>query len=363
MRVLWVYDCLSIHLQRLATQLARRPDIELEIMCRFGETRPDVPSSVPMTRLTCKRKLDFEARKLIRRKIQSGNFDVVHGYTSRNFANVIGACRGLNPMPKIIGYRGTIDRLNLLDPANWITFWHPRASHATCVCHAAREALIESGVPASKLSVVWEGCDPEGLLPAAAACSRARFDIPDDAFVVGVVANMRPVKRIDLVLRAALELADLRDIYWLLIGDVRDPRVAPLAADPRIADRVRLTGPLPEAGRYTGLFDVLASPSDLEGLSMSIMEAMAKTVCPVVSNVGGNIELIRDQVDGLVVPAGDSSALAGAIRRLRDEPDLRKQLAASAHQRGLSQFSIAAWATRLAGAYRDVAAKAVARAA
>jgi L-malate glycosyltransferase len=363
MRVLWVYDHLSVQVQRMATELVERHGIELEIMCRYGETRPDVPSWVPVTPLVCKSKLDFAARKLIRSKIQSDNFDVAHAYTSRNFANLIGACRGLKQIPKIVGYRGTINRLKMLDPANWITFWHPRVSQVTCVCHAGKEALLASGIPESKLSVVWEGCDPASLLPLAATSSRANFDIPDDAFVVGVVANMRPLKRIDLLLQAALELADLRDIYYLLIGEVRDPRVEVLAADPRIADHVRLTGPLPDGGRLVGLFDVLASPSMVEGLSMSIMEAMAKQVCPVVSNVGGNIELIRDQVDGLVVPVGDSSVLAGAIRRLRDEPDLRKQLAASAHQRSLNQFSIAAWATRLAGVYRDLAATSVARAA
>ncbi|MEO8495513.1 MAG: glycosyltransferase family 4 protein [Planctomycetota bacterium] len=363
MRVLWVYDQLSTHTQRLATQLVERHDIDLEIMCCPGEKRPDVPSSVPVTPLVCRNKVDFEARKLIRRKIQSGNYDVAHAYTSRNQANLIGACRGLRPMPRLVGYRGTINRLQLLDPANWITFWHPRVSRVICVCHATQKAMIESGLPESKLSVVWEGCDPEGLLPSAATSSRASFDIPDDAFVVGVVANMRAVKGIHLLLEAALKLTDLKNIYFLLIGEVRDPRIAVLAADPRIADRVRLTGPLPEAGRCAGLFDVLAAPSIMEGLSMSIMEAMARQVCPVVSHVGGNIELVRDQVDGLVVPVGDSSALARAIRRLHDEPVLRKQLAASAHQRSLHQFSIAAWATRLAGVYRDVAATAAARAA
>lgn len=97
MRVLWVYDYLSIHAQRLATQLAERHGIELEIMCRFSDTRPDVPSSVPA--LVCKSKFDFEARKLIRSKIQSGNFDVVHTNTSHNLSNLLGACRGLRPTP------------------------------------------------------------------------------------------------------------------------------------------------------------------------------------------------------------------------------------------------------------------------
>ena len=190
MRVLWIYDSLSVQLQRLANRLAERSDISLEIMCRFGEARPDVASSVPMTPLVCRSKFDPEARQQIRQKLQSADFDVVHAYTSRNLANLIGAGRGLRRLPKIVGYRGTINRLRVLDPANWITFWHPRLTHTTCVCQAVREALLKSGLPPSRLSVVWEGCDAEGLPPLAAG-SRDEFSIPEDAMVVGSVANMR----------------------------------------------------------------------------------------------------------------------------------------------------------------------------
>ena len=125
-----------------------------------------------------------------------------------------------------------------------------------------------------------------------------QFNIPKDAFVVGAVANMRPVKGLDILLRAAQELTDLRDLHLLLVGAVQDSRVSTLAADHRIADRTHLVGPRPDGGSYTGLMDVYVSPSRMEGLSMLIMEAMAQEVSLVVSDVGGNTELIRDQVDG-----------------------------------------------------------------
>lgn len=355
MRVLWVFDCLSPTLQGVASHLTARSDISLEIMCRWGKKPPLDPASIPQTNLICRNKLDFEARKIIRQKVFSGNFDIVHAYTSRNLANVVGACRGICPLPKIIGYRGTINRLRLLDPANWITFWHPRVSNIICVCEATNQALQASGISAPKLSTVWEGFTAD-TLPRPERSALAEFGIPEDAFVVGVVANMRPVKGIDLLLRAAVELADLRDIYWLLIGQVNDSRITKLAADPRICDRVRLPGPRANGGCLSGLFDIYAAPSRMEGLSMSIMEAMAQEACPVVSDVGGCPELVRDQLDGLVVRPEDSHSLAQAIRRLYAAPDLRRELAKSARQRAATVFSIDSWTERLVDVYRSLTA-------
>jgi len=353
MRILWVFDYLSAQVQRVANLLADRPDVSLEVMCRWDKEPPLDSSRIPLTYLHCRNKIDFKAPNRIRSQIQSGDYDIVHAYTSKNLGNVIAACRWLRDAPKVVGYRGTVNQLRLLDPANWITFWHPRVDKIVCVSHATKRALLASGVPPSKLVPVWEGCAPESLrTPPRSA--RSEFGIPEDAFVVGLVANMRPVKGIDLLLEAALQLEQLRDIYWLLIGEVSDRRIEALAADRRIADRVRLTGPRPGAGHLSGLFDVYASPSRMEGLSMSVMEAMAQRVCPLVSDVGGLPELVEHQVNGLVVPANDAGAIADAIRCLHNDPPLRQQLADAAYQRAISEFSIEAWATRQYDVYKDL---------
>jgi glycosyltransferase involved in cell wall biosynthesis len=91
----------------------------------------------------------------------------------------------------------------------------------------------------------------------------------------------------------------------------------------------------------------------MEGLSMSIMEAMIQGACPLVSNVGGIPELVRDQADGIVIPSEDVSALAAGIRLLHDEPQCRKAMAESARQRILSTFSIDRWSHRLVDFYES----------
>jgi glycosyltransferase involved in cell wall biosynthesis len=352
MRVLWIFEHLSAQAREVAYNLAERSDVTLEVMTPWNNDPPLDPALVPLTRLHCRHKVDFSARRVIRQKLKSASFDLAHAYTSRDLANLIGARHGVRPLPKLIGYRGTVNRLQWLDPAHWITFWHPAVTKIHCVCHATQRTLEASRISASKLTTVWEGCDAS-VLQTPSRHALADFDIPPDAFVVGTVANMRPVKGVDLLLRAAVELADLPNVYWLLIGTVQDPRIQRLAEDPRIAARVRLPGRIAKGGRFAGLFDVYVAPSRMEGLSMGIMEAMASRTCPVVTKVGGSPELVRHEVDGLVVPPEDPGAIARAIRKLYQAPDVRQRFAESAAQRVQDEFSTAKWADRMYQAYRQ----------
>ena len=353
MRVLWVYEHVQPQLRQVAYNLADRADVDLEVMCPWTETPPLDPKIIPLARVSHRHKLDFAARRTIRKKLRSSSFDIAHAYSSRDLANLLGARHGVRALPKLIGYRGTTTQLQRLDPAHWITFRHPSLDKIVCVCHAANRALQRSGISADKLLTVWEGCDAD-VLQTPPRQVLSEFDIPEDAFVVGTVANMRPVKGVDLLLRAAVELADLDDVYWLLVGDIRDPQIPRLAADPRIAPRVRLIGAQPNGGKFAGLLDVYVAPSRSEGLSMGIMEAMVQGVCPVVTNVGGSPELVRDEVDGLVVPPEKPSAIAQAIRQLYTNRPRKQELAESAYQRARDEFSIARWTDRLVDTYRQI---------
>lgn len=346
MRVMWVCDYVAVTLQEVAKRVADSREVELSLV-----SNTDLPG-ISVATLQCKSKVDLSARRRIREQLRRVRPDVVFAYTSRNLANTIAACRGSGTTPHLLGYRGTINRLHTLDPANWITFWHPRVDGIICVCEATQRALHESGVPRSRLRTIWEGCDAT-LLPVLDRQALTEFDIPADAFVVGTVANMRPVKGVDLLLQAAQQLND-RDIYWLLIGDVRDPRIHDLARSPELRERVRLPGPRSGGGAYTRLFDIYVAPSRMEGLSMGIMEAMAQAACPVVTNVGGSAELIRSEVDGIVVPPENVAELASAIRRLHDDRDLRQRLANSAQQRSATEFSIQSWTDRHLKLYREI---------
>ncbi len=351
MRVLWVFGTLSPQMVGLATLVESQSDIELRIIS--GTPLPAEISRLAGPRVSCRNKIDFRAQQQIREYLKSEPCDVAHAYSGRNMANLAGACWGLRQTPQLIGYRGIVDRLSRLDVGTWLTFWNRRFDRIHCVCRATQAALADSGIPAAKLATVWEGCNPQ-LLIARPRELLAEFGIPADAFVIGTVANARPVKGIDIMLRSAIELSSEIEIYWLVVGSIIDPQVARLARDPRLKGRAKLIGPQVSGGGFCGLMDIYVAPSRKEGLSMGIMEAMSQGVCPIVSNVGGNPELIRHEVDGIVIPAEDPQALSQAVRELWLNPDTRARYADSAQRRASEVFSIEAWGARLINSYREL---------
>jgi glycosyltransferase involved in cell wall biosynthesis len=180
------------------------------------------------------------------------------------------------------------------------------------------------------------------------------FGIPAEAFVVGTMAAMRRVKRIDVLLRAAIQCADLQDVYWVLFGRAIDPEIRRLAANRKIRDRVRLVGHRSDASVLISGADVFVMPSRSEALCQALLEAMHQRVCPVVSDAGGMKEVVRHEQDGLVVPVENVDALAQTIRRLHADRQLVTQFAASAEQRIATTFTPERMAERCLSVYRHI---------
>jgi glycosyltransferase involved in cell wall biosynthesis len=182
----------------------------------------------------------------------------------------------------------------------------------------------------------------------------AQFGIPPDAFVVGTIAAMRRVKGIDILMRAAVRCAELRDVFWIFFGQVIDPEVRILSNDLRIRDRVRLVGHRPDASELISGADLFVMPSRAEALCQALLEAMYQRVCPIVSNAGGMKEVVRNERDGLVVPTENVDALAAAIRRVHADRTRLNAYATSARERVLDTFSPAKMAERCMAIYHQL---------
>ena len=153
---------------------------------------------------------------------------------------------------------------------------------------------------------------------------RKRFSISEDTFVVGCIARLSPEKGIDVLLDAARLTPEMTH---LIAGD--GPANAPFW--PRCwPPNAHLLGRVADTRALLCAIDALAIPSRREGQGIVALESMAAGVPIVASRVGGLAEMLKDEETALVVPPDNAEALAVALTRLQNEPELRLRLVADA---------------------------------
>ncbi len=327
--------------------LVTEPGSPAALLCR--------ERGIPFTEHHFGGRIERAGRRLIEDLLQSFDPDILHATTSRGLSNGLLAIRRLKHPVRVVAYRGTCGHLSWFDPAVWMSYLHPRVNHIVCVSDAVRRYLRGRGVPASKLSVIYKGHDPAWYsdLPVQ---DRATFGIPPDVPIVGFIGNMRPVKGVDVLIRALHALPPDLPLHLLLVGEVRDKRLKPLAADGRIADRVHFAGFREDAVALAGLFDVSVMPSvSREGLCKVLVECMSRRIPCVASDVGGMPELIEDGVSGLIVPPRDSAALADALARLLQDPALMAALGEAGRRRIEGPFHVRHTVEQTLALYRSLA--------
>jgi glycosyltransferase involved in cell wall biosynthesis len=154
---------------------------------------------------------------------------------------------------------------------------------------------------------------------------RRSWGVPPDAFVIGTVARLAPVKNHAMMLRALQRLEE--DVHLVLIGaGPSRHELEELARQLHVDRRVHFTGQLLEAENLHQFFDLSVLCSRSEGFPNAVMEALAAG-CPVVATpVGGVPEVIVHRETGLLVPVDQDEALAASVQELRRDAALRRRL-------------------------------------
>jgi len=219
-------------------------------------------------------------------------------------------------------------------------------------CQACRRAVIQQEAAAPNSVLVLEnGIDLvpfERIAPVTPnGNGRPR--------IVGMVANLRPIKAPDVFVRAAGILAASHpDVTFRMAGTGDEAAVRRLAERCGITDRLSLDGHVCDVASFLAGLDVAVLTSHAEGLSNAVLEYMAAGRPMVLTAVGGNPELVEDGVHGLLVPPGDPQAVVGAVDRLLRDPVLAARLGSAARSRVIQRNSLDAMVRRHETLYRGL---------
>lgn len=285
---------------------------------------------------------DWRALVGLVRVLRSLRPDIVHTHTSK--AGFLGRLAArLAGVPRVVH---TMHE----PPHNAASSWYARAVYVWLERLAAlwadrvhtqshaneREILRTRLVPRRKLVVFHLGIELSRYAPAADARAAVRsLGIPDDVPVIGAVGRLETPKGQTYLLQALRLLHPRRDVRCVIVGEgvLRERLEAEAVGLP-----VTFTGYREDMLELMQGFDVFAFPSLWEGLGVVLLEAMAYARPLVASAVGGVLDVVVPEETGLLVPARDPAALAGAIERLLDDPSLAQRLGQAGHERLLRTF-------------------------
>lgn len=227
-----------------------------------------------------------------------------------------------------------------------------------CVSEDTRRAYERQGYPAHRLEVVHNGIDLSSVERRGGARVRAELQVPEGAPLVGEIARLAHVKGQRELIEA---IARLDGVHLVLVGRDLEQGGAYQAALRRrveelgVADRVHLAGYRGDPHAVLEALDVFALPSRIEGLPLTVLEAMAHAKPVVATPVGGTPELVRDGETGLLVPPGDVDALAAALDCVLRDPPLASSLGEAGRALVARDFSEEAMTQRVLRVYEEVA--------
>ena len=209
------------------------------------------------------------------------------------------------------------------------------------------------GVLPDRLVRMASGVDAEHFHPGASTVDDQLLPRPRVVFT----GRLHPQKNLPLLLEAWSAVAKQRDGSLILVGPGNDrQRLVELAASLGIADRVQFTGGVDSPADYLRAADVFVLPSVAEGMSNSLLEAMATALPCAVSAIGGNTDLIDDGATGRLVKSPTPEAWTRTLLELLDDPSHAQRLGAAARRRIDQEFALSVVVDRYVDLYRRMLA-------
>ena len=210
------------------------------------------------------------------------------------------------------------------------------------------------------ISVLYNGVDGHEFSPQPQVRNavRGRLGIPADALVIGSVGRMVPLKDFTTLLKAAEGLVpETPNLHVILVGS--GPELESLrdyvTSSSQLARRVVFPGSVDRVADLLNAMDIFVLPTLMEGMSNTLLEALAVGLPTVATRVGGNPEVVAEGVCGFLFSPQDVSGLVSLLRTLLRDSRLRTKFGKESRERALQHFSLEQMVRRYRDLYIDLA--------
>ena len=304
-----------------------------EMICQLG---------VPVYRLPMRNIFDLRASKRLAKLCEQHHIDVIHTHFPRENCIAILACLWRKGM-KVVNTSHLFFETGFIW-RNINRIFSKYNSKVICVCHQQVEQRIRNGVNREKICVIHNGVPPaesDGLRDIRRKKIREEFGIRENTPLFCAFARFEKVKGIDILLNAAAELQKkVPDAKILIAGDgslFEDMKQ--LRHKLQLDDMVIMAGYRKDSHDILAASDVYVSSSRSEALSFAIIEAMSTGLPVIISDAGGNPDILENSQGGLIFQSGDHLALAQHMETLAKNKELRSEMSRHAQRRVADEFS------------------------
>lgn len=198
--------------------------------------------------------------------------------------------------------------------------------------------LKDAGVSEERIAVIPNGVDADQFVP------KVDYKIVQNVVQLIFTGRLHTQKGLDVLLQAFSQVVKQKpEICWKLslvgTGPLRS-QLENMAYQLEIEQEVEFVGPVDDVTPYLAKADIFVLPSRSEGMSNALLEAMACALPCIATRISGNVDLIKESQNGILVPCEDTQALASAIIALAIDNKLRSDLGCAARQTVETQYSL-----------------------
>lgn len=277
---------------------------------------------------------DLKAIKEVRALIKKYNPDIVYAHSSKAGAIARIADIGLknrcvyNPHGWAFNMRCSAKKKAMYTAIEKIAA--PFCDKIICISDAEKQSALEKKIcREDKLQVIFNGVDIDAYENGVrGAVKRRDLNIPEDAFVVGMVGRMSPQKAPDVFIKMAKKVKDsVPNAHFIIVGNGnQEAEIRKYAEDNGFSDSLHITGWVGNPMSYVELFDVACLLSRWEGFGLALPEYMMAGKPIVASNVDAIPNIIRDGENGLLVKVDDAVGASKAVLRIYQDDELKNRL-------------------------------------